>query len=237
VAHAPREIRRRTFTLVRRGYDPDEVTQFLDQIAGQLEGLIAAGRQHRYRNLGREVEAVLRTAHDEAARMVAEAKKSAKALKDDAALYALEQRREADQDRDEAKRLLVRGQERSTSIVRESEERAAGIVQTAEALARSRATQILAQAQRRLDRLNRDEQQARQRLHRAQTELQAVIERVGTMPDAVIDLTEARAVAEAPREPAGPSLVIGGDDDPVAEMVRTAVAQAAEHSRREPPPE
>lgn len=252
--HAPREIRRKTFTLVRRGFDPDETRAFLNELADQIEAVTASARQHRYRRLGQEVEAVLRTAHEQAARMRADAKRTAKAVKDDAALYALEQKREADQDRDEAKRLLVRSQERSASLVREAEEQAAGVVRTAEALARTRTTQVLAQAQRRLDRLNRDEQQAQTRLRTAHVDLQAVIERVGDAKSGIIDLTidehspappidqrdpdDAGGVANGTTHPGDADAAVraqfslGRDDDPVADLVREAVSQAVDASGR-----
>jgi DivIVA domain-containing protein len=258
VPHAPREIRRKTFSLVRRGFDPDEVARYLGELADQIDAITAAARQNRYRKLGQEVEAVLRTAHEQAARMRIEAKRAAKAIKDDAALYALEQKREADQDRDEAKRMLVRSQERASSLVREAEEQAAGVVRTAEALARTRTTQVLAQAQRRLDRVTRDEHQAQHRLRTAQVDLQAVIERVGDATPGVIDLTSDETTTDRPAaadqadrttepeggddrtssangQPLDASFALGRDGDPVAEMVREAVSTAVEHSGREQP--
>jgi DivIVA domain-containing protein len=254
VPFAPREIRRQTFTLVRRGYDTTEVGEYLGKLADQVEAVTAAARQSRYRKLGQEVEAVLRTAHEQAARMRGAAKRSADATRNDAALYSLEQKRGADQDRDEAKRMLVRSQERSASLVRQAEEQAAGIVRTAEALARTRTTQVLAQAQRRLDRLTRDEHQAQSRLRTAQLDLQAVIERVGDPGGNIIDLTAVPPApaqpeptessdqddASAPADRAGEAdggepvldtrFSLGRDGDPVAEMVREAVATAVEHS-------
>jgi hypothetical protein len=227
--------------LARRGFDPDEVTAYLAELADQFEALAASARQNRYRKLGQEVEAVLRTAHEQAARMRTEAKRAAKAIKDDASLYALEQKREADQDRDEAKRLLVRSQERAASLVREAEEQAANVVRTAEALARTRTTQVLAQAQHRLDRLTHDEEQTQNRLHAARVDLQAMLERAGHA-GGVIDLTgdEGPAGVEAatderPPPPGGNPFALGGDTDPVAEMVREAVSTAVEHAGADRP--
>lgn len=262
--HAPREIRRQTFSLARRGFDTTEVTEYLGQLADQIEAAAAAARQNRYRKLGQEVEAVLRTANEQAARMRAAAKRAASAARNDASLHALEQKRAADQDRDEAKRMLVRSQERSAALVRQAEEQAAGIVRTAEAMARTRTTQVLAQAQRRLDRLTRDEHQAESRLRTAQLDLQAVIERVGEPEADIIDLTAESSLPTTPSEtppsarqpaPGGepdsapPSngaeheaagqvldtrFSLGRGGDPVAEMVREAVAKAVEHSSPDP---
>lgn len=138
MAHTPREIRRKTFPLQQRGFEPAAVVAYLGELADQIE---AAARQDRFHRLGREVEVVLRTAHEQGARIRAEAARAAEKVAEDAALYALERKREADRDREEAERLLAQHREQAAAIVRTAEEQAAAIVRSAETLAGSRRTQ------------------------------------------------------------------------------------------------
>jgi cell division initiation protein len=102
------QIRRREFATVRRGYDPDQVRDYLKQVASQLETLEKELRQERmgvsatvesdeshapvvagspaaplvdpYAQAGERVASVLKAADEEAAAMVASAKETADRL-------------------------------------------------------------------------------------------------------------------------------------------------------------
>lgn len=83
---APEQIRRREFVTTRRGYDPDQVRDYLEQIASQIEDMEAMLREARleaeaalvagattktdpYEELGRRIEGLLRSADQEADRI------------------------------------------------------------------------------------------------------------------------------------------------------------------------
>ncbi len=90
------QIRRREFASIRRGYDPDQVREYLQQIAAQLETLerelrearlVAASQERvvavpqpaedRYDELARRLSELIRSADAEAQRIVEEARDEA----------------------------------------------------------------------------------------------------------------------------------------------------------------
>lgn len=91
---APEQIRRREFVTTRRGYDPDQVRDYLEQLASQIEDMEAMLREARleaeaalsaaaaaktdpYEELGRRFEGVIRSADQEADRVRREARQEA----------------------------------------------------------------------------------------------------------------------------------------------------------------
>ena len=194
----PDDIRNKSFPMHRRGFDPDLVRAFLQQVA---EAWPRPGGD-TFEDAGREVAFILRTAHEEATRIRNVASTEAETIRADAELGAAELRAEAQDDREKAKRLLQRSRERADIQVAEAEERAAALMRSAENQARSRADSLVEETRKRLERVMREEQQARERLMAVQAELQAVIRRI-TGPGAVIDLTSAE-----------PSLVTPGEQAP-----------------------
>jgi DivIVA domain-containing protein len=219
----PENIRNQDFPRARRGYDPTAVQAYLDSLAREVDRLDPSTPNRgvdQFDLVAGEVAAVLRSAHEEAARARTNADETSRRVRDEAALYAAEVRREASEDRDEAKRLLLRAQERSASLIREAEQHAASIVRSAETLARTRANEVLTQAQRRIERLSRDEQQTERRLLAAQADLQALIDRVGDRGE-VIDLT-----TPPPEDDPPVTVEPSGEADPVRAMVRAAVGRA-----------
>ena len=99
---SPDEVARHTFATVRRGFDPAEVREFLDSVAGELRAWVeresalrteVADAEHRAANpvldeatltsaLGTETARVLRSAHEAAHDMVAKAEAEAERLLD-----------------------------------------------------------------------------------------------------------------------------------------------------------
>lgn len=107
VLMSPEQIRRREFVTIRRGYDPDQVRNYLDQLAAQVERMASMIREARmeaesairasaspktdpYEQLAQRVASVIREADDVAERTRSEASREAE--------LALEQAR-ADADR------------------------------------------------------------------------------------------------------------------------------------------
>lgn len=107
------QIRRRQFATVRRGYDPDQVTEYLNQIATQVEALESELREERmqasgrteappapaappvpvaqpvtaedaYAQLSARFANVLRTADEQAQQLVADARAEAKKIMEEA---------------------------------------------------------------------------------------------------------------------------------------------------------
>jgi len=92
---APEQIRRREFVTTRRGYDPAQVRDYLEQIASQIEDMEAMLREARleaeaalvagattktdpYEEFGRRIEGVLRSADQEADRVRREVREEAR---------------------------------------------------------------------------------------------------------------------------------------------------------------
>jgi len=108
----PEHIRRREFVTTRRGYDPDQVRDYLEQLAMQveaMEGMLQearleaesalqsqASRDDPYERLARRVGDVLRSADQEAARIRREAGEEADRVRLDAQTRAEEARAEAE---------------------------------------------------------------------------------------------------------------------------------------------
>jgi DivIVA domain-containing protein len=260
VQPSPGEIRNRRFPIRRRGYDPDEVTAFLHELAAALDELeqrLAEQPEPRdhFDDAGREVAEVLRAAHAESTRTRVAAHAEAEAIRAEAQLHAAEVKAEAQEDREKAKRLLVRSRTRAESLVAEAEDRAAGLAASAEAQARTRVDSLVDAGRRRLEEMRLEEQHAQRRLLDAQRDLQAVIARVAA-PTPVIDLTsddarvrpapsprsdsEATPPTEPTDEKASPSPTPPeapqesdeevGREDPLTAMVRKAVDRAVEAS-------
>jgi DivIVA domain-containing protein len=135
--HDPRQIRARQFVRVKKGFDPDQVRAFLDEIATQIEQLQselrftqeerdAAARRASpdpYTQLGAHVaelvrgaeehaERIRRDAQEEADRLMAEAARAAEAAKQEAEARADELKENAEKEasrlREEARSALER---------------------------------------------------------------------------------------------------------------------------------
>src|SRR4051812_6122825 len=102
----PQEIEGRDFFVGLRGYDRDEVDQFLAQVAAdhravldELESLRSGAEvsnRDPFEALGANVTAILRTANESASTITAEAQQRAEAVRQQADEYADKVRREVD---------------------------------------------------------------------------------------------------------------------------------------------
>jgi DivIVA domain-containing protein len=138
VLMAAEQIRRREFVTIRRGYDPDQVRDYLDQIADQVdlmasmirearldaENAIRAGASPKtdpYEQLARRVASVIREADDVAERTRSEASRDAeRALEQaraDADRIRLDAQTHAEQARDEAERSVTEAREQASRTI------------------------------------------------------------------------------------------------------------------------
>ena len=171
MALTPDEIAGKEFLVGLRGYDKDEVRSFLVTIAEQLRTDVpaepvapAAPVGPDWSQLGTEVAAVLRTAHEQAAGLRAQAEAEVAAVRqagtDDAAAarreaeaYGEARRVEAEADREEARRILATAQDEALGVVADAQQRAERMLESTERKARERAAQAIAAARDELDRL------------------------------------------------------------------------------------
>jgi DivIVA domain-containing protein len=132
---SPDQIRRREFVTTRRGYDPDQVREYLLQIAGQVEKLEAMAREARleadaaqrsqaetpkadpYEQLGQRVAELIRSAEQEAERIRREARDEAEQItreaRTDADRVRLDAQAKAEEAREEAERALREARDRA----------------------------------------------------------------------------------------------------------------------------
>lgn len=128
------QIRRREFVAVRRGYDPGQVRDFLEQVADQvqqLEGMLrearleadaavraASGpRTDPYEELARRLATLLRTADEEAERIRREARREAERI-------LAEARADADRIRVDAQSTAEEIRAEAEAVLREAREQA-----------------------------------------------------------------------------------------------------------------
>ncbi|HZD18341.1 MAG TPA: DivIVA domain-containing protein [Actinomycetota bacterium] len=145
------QIRRREFVTVRRGYDPDQVRDYLEQLAGQVDRMAAMIREARlqvasassapppahrtdaYEQLGRRVASVVREADETAARLRSQAQEETEGM-------LREARADADRIRTDAQAKAEEARAEADRALREARERAdrtiAGLSTQREALVR-----------------------------------------------------------------------------------------------------
>lgn len=128
------QIRRREFVAVRRGYEPSQVRDFLEQVADQVQQLEAMLREARreadaavraasgprvdpYEELGRRVASLLRSADEEAERITREARREAERV-------LAEARADADRIRVDAQAQAEEVRAQAEAMLREAREQA-----------------------------------------------------------------------------------------------------------------
>jgi len=214
---SPDEIQRRTFAIEDRGYDRDEVRDFLLEVASALRlalhttrppataspaGLPVAEEQAAdagddFTRLGREVANVLRMAHDAVALLRDQASLEIEGQRQDATARAEELRQQADADaawtHDRAKRVLITAQEQADAIVADAERAATELIETARRQADDHTEQVAASTRRHAEQILRAEREALRRLHQAQAGVAAAVEMLtGSESRPVVDLTALR---------------------------------------------
>lgn len=193
------QIRRREFVTIRRGYDPQQVRDYLEQLAGQVDMMASMIREARleadaalrdnaqpkvdpYERLAQRVASVIREADEAAERLQMEGRRDSERMLEEA-------RADADRIRTDAQSKAEEARDTAERSLREAREQAD---RTLSGLSTRRETLVeqLSQMQERLLGVARD--------------LEATIE----MPDAgeIVDVTSGE-------EPSGPVNVFGEPDD------------------------
>lgn len=184
MAHTAAEVEARTFTMVRRGFDPDEVRAFLREVASQLDPFAAVATQ---------VADVLETAHRSADTYAASVRAEADAYAEATRAAADEYRRDTEARANEAAAATdAAAAERAAALEAEATRRreaveaaCAGLRARTEGELRAQVSAALDEAQRRLDRLVIAEREVADRLR-------AALDVVGTSAAMATLLDEAR---------------------------------------------
>lgn len=209
------QIRRREFVAVRRGYDPTQVREFLEQVAEQVQQLEAMLREARseadaavraasqpkadpYERLANRVAGLLRAADQEAERLRGEA-------------------------RAEAERILAEARADAERIRAEAESRAAELRAEAESAlreAREQADRTIAGLATKRDELVEQLAEMQQRLVGVARELESTIsarEPVAALaPEGRADPPPQAAGEERPKEPPVERTIVLGEASPEA---------------------
>jgi DivIVA domain-containing protein len=167
------DIECREFTVVKRGYDPDEVRSFLKELA-------EAGLKPSpvFAEVGDQVAELLETAHRMAASVETQARVDADLVLEAAAAAAAEQLADAEARRLEAEAAVTAASERATQLVADAEAIAANVTaeneraitarrEAADELLRERATTVIEGANLRLRKLLDAEREVHARLSAA----------------------------------------------------------------------
>ena len=170
----PDDIENRVFSLVRRGYDPTEVNDFLAEVAtalGQAQAGIApspladaastpppppppppetstpqVGGPDDFGRLGEEVAEILRQAHESVARLKHNAEADAALIRQNAQREADALRVEADRDRQAAAVDLEAARSEAARILAEVQARSDAAAESAAAVAQARTQEVIAAA-------------------------------------------------------------------------------------------
>ena len=185
----PESFENRTFTTKLRGYDPDEVNEFVAEVAAML-------RDHKkhadraYQAVGEEMGEMLQQARDRADSMIAAAESKAADAIAKANAAAEETRRAAEQ----AAAATRSGAEEDATRLRTD---AANAAEETRSNAQRDAEDRTARADERVRLLESKENEARDRIRALQGELQRISELLGRLePDDVTEGSPAEGAAE-----------------------------------------
>ena len=236
MAITPDEIENKVFPLVRRGYDPAEVDAFLTDVASTLAqaqgGLatppvaeaeapapapvaepdaVTVRGPDDFGQLGEEVAAILRQAHESVAQLRHRAEADAALIRQNAQREAQELTRRADADRQAAAIELEAARHESDRILADVQRQADGAAAAAAALARQRTREVIEAARAEARGAVTVQRNVRGRLQDTRDHIDLALDRLveeDTDLFATIDLTD-DALAAAAEDDLGPD---GGDD-------------------------
>jgi DivIVA domain-containing protein len=184
----PEEIETASFTIGLRGYDKQEVEDYLVAVADHIRVISDVSRS-AYVDLGDEMGQLLQHARDSADEMTRKAQEEATALRAEVDAEATDKRRDADEYRQRAKDEV--GEE--VKRIREgAEEQARGIIED---------------AQRHIVTLQQEEVEARERIRALRLQLLEVTLRLQRFEVAEEAVEEAEAEAIEEFEPGAPETV------------------------------
>ena len=148
------EIANKEFLVGLRGYDKDEVRAFLQAVAeafdeqasgGTAAPAAAAPAAGGMSDLGGQIENILNTARDEAAKLRSDAEADAAKTRADADTYAETTRAEAEQHANEARQKLTAAQDEALGLVADAQERVDKMIETSKAEAEAEARKSVAE--------------------------------------------------------------------------------------------
>ena len=153
----PDEIENHVFSLVRRGFDPDEVNAFLQEVATTLAealrpadepadaaaGAMTVGGEDDFGHLGEEVATILRQAHNSVAELQHRAEADAALVRQDAEEEAAALLRRADADRQAAAVELEAARSEATRVLADVARQADAAADAAAALADQRTREVI----------------------------------------------------------------------------------------------
>lgn len=223
----PDEIENHVFSLVRRGYDPAEVDDFLKDVAtalaqaqlgvtppatepavadeptaGSAPDLMAMSGPDDFERLGEEVAAILRQAHESVATLRHRAEAEAALIRQNAEREAAAFRREADADRQAAAIALEAARTEAARVVAEVQRQADLSADSAAVLAAERTREVIEAARRDALGAITIQRNVRGRLEGTREDIDHAL---GTLVEededlfATIDLTDATLAADAER--------------------------------------
>jgi DivIVA domain-containing protein len=221
MAITPDEIENHVFSLVRRGYDPAEVDDFLKDVAAALAqarlgvtppteepdmAAAAVGGPDDFERLGEEVAAILRQAHESVATLRHRAEADAALIGQDAENEAALLRGEADSDRQAAAIALEAAQAESTRLLAEAQRQADLAADSAATLARQRTREIIGAARLEAQGAVTVQRNVRDRLEGTREDIDQALDRLLEEDQDLfeaIDLTDATMAS-----------VVAGDEEP-----------------------
>jgi DivIVA domain-containing protein len=171
-----------TFSTALRGYDRDEVDEFVRTVAQEMRELHQGRNQKMYESLGEEMGTLLQHARDSADEMSRRAQEQAAATRAGA---------EA-----EAQRIREEAEARARELQKRAEQKAAEVRAAAERDASAR----LAEATKKVSRLEATEGQARNRIRALHEELASITKELQSLQNLDEDDTGEEQVAESPEK-------------------------------------
>jgi DivIVA domain-containing protein len=226
----PDEIENHVFSLVRRGFDPDEVNTFLHEVAATLAealtdppadepvgepadaaaGAVTVSGEDDFGRLGEEVATILRQAHESVAELQHRAEADAALIRLTAEEEAAAMLRRADADRQAAAVELEAARNEAARVLADIARQADAAADSAAALATQRTREVIDAARLKARGGVTVQRNVRGRLEDVRDDIYHALNRLIEEDEdlfAEIDLTDATLEAAARDEAAGPDLV------------------------------
>jgi DivIVA domain-containing protein len=187
----PEEIAEKEFLVGLRGYDKDEVRAFLNQVAQAFAAAsggsapaaaaapAAASGGTDWSNVGDEIAAVLRTAHEQAATLRADAERDVASLRSQAEADAETKKAAAERKHSEADEKLSTAQTDALNLVAEAQSRVDRMIETSKIKAKEEAETAISDLTRQIDELTRARADALASLNVLNDNLSSTIRSVG----------------------------------------------------------
>ena len=163
----PDEVEAQTFSTSFRGYQVEEVDEFLQTVAESMRAAVKAASENAYLSLGDDIGELLQNAKDTSESMVSKAEEQSGALRAEAERDAARVRKEADED---AARTRADSDAEARRVVEE---------------AQSESQRVISKAQAEVERLEALESETRARVAEVRLELASLVDRLdGLVSDA-----------------------------------------------------